>query len=87
MAEALHASDNQRFRAEALEQYKLAVLTNPTDPKAATRLGSLSTVYRKLHRPEDVKRELDPDTKYKDRHEKLTSIYKNLDSANKTPGI
>jgi tetratricopeptide (TPR) repeat protein len=151
LAEALHASDDQRLHTEAVEQYKLAVLTNPTDPKAATRLGDievemgnldagekdyqqalklqpnspdakigmanvltergnpaaaaplleqviaadpsnylahfrLSTVYRKLHRPEDVKRELDAYTKYKDMHEKLTSIYKTLDSPDKTPG-
>jgi len=151
LAEALHASDDQRLHTEALEQYKLAVLTNPTDPKAATRLGDievemgnldagekdyqqalklqpnspdakigmanvltergdpaaaaplleqviaadpsnylahfrLSTVYRKLHRPEDVKRELDAYTKYKDMHEKLTSIYKTLDSPDKNPG-
>jgi len=151
LAEALHASDDQRLHAEAVQQYKLAVLTNPTDPKAATRLGDievemgdldageknyqqalklqpnsadakigmanvltergdpaaaaplleqviaadpsnylahfrLSTVYRKLHRPEDVKRELDAYTKYKDMHEKLTSIYKTLDSPDKSPG-
>jgi tetratricopeptide (TPR) repeat protein len=151
LAEALHASDDQRLHAEALDQYKLAVKTNPTDPKAATRLGDievemgdldaaeknyqqalklqpnsadakigmanvltergdpaaaaplleqviaadpsnylahfrLSTVYRKLHRPDDVKRELDAYTKYKDMHEKLTSIYKTLDSPDKTPG-
>jgi len=151
LAEALHASDDQRLHTEAVQQYKLAVQTNPTDPKAATRLGDievemgdldaaeknyqkalklqpnspdakigmanvltekgdpaaaaplleqviaadpsnylahfrLSTVYRKLHRPDDVKRELDAYTKYKDMHEKLTSIYKTLDSPGKTPG-
>ena len=150
LAEALHASDDQRLRAESVEQYKLAVLTNPTDPKAATRLGDievengdleaaeknyqqalklqpnspdaeigmanvlsergnpaaaaplleqvlaadpsnylahfrLSAVYRKLHRPDDVKRELDAYTKYKDMHEKLTAIYKTQDSPNKAP--
>lgn len=150
LAEALHASDDQRLHTEAVEQYKLAVQTNPTDPKAATRLGDievemgnldageknyqqalklqpnsadakigmanvltergdpaaaaplleqviaadpsnylahfrLSTVYRKLHRPDDVKRELDAYTKYKDMHEKLTSIYKTLDSPDKSP--
>ncbi len=150
LAEALHASDDQRLRAEAVEQYKLAVLTNPTDPKAATRLGDievengdldaaeknyqqalklqpnapdaeigmanvlsergnpaaaaplleqvlaadpsnylahfrLSAVYRKLHRPDDVKRELDAYTKYKDMHEKLTAIYKMQDAPAKTP--
>jgi len=141
LAEALHASDDHTLRNEAIEQYKLAVLTNPTDPKAATRLGDieveagdldaaeknyeqalklqpnapdaeigmanvltergnpaaaaplleqvlaadpsnylahfrLSTVYRKLHRPEDVKRELDAYTRYKAMHEKLSAIYK-----------
>ena len=150
LAEALHASDDQRLHTEAVDQYKLAVKTNPTDPKAATRLGDievemgnldagekdyqqalklqpnsadakigmanvltergdpaaaaplleqviaadpsnylahfrLSTVYRKLHRPDDVKRELDAYTKYKDMHEKLTSIYKTLDTPDKTP--
>ncbi len=150
LAEALHASDDQRLRAEAFEQYKLAVLTNPTDPKAATRLGDievengdldaaeknyqqalklqpnapdaeigmanvlsergnpaaaaplleqvlaadpsnylahfrLSAVYRKLHRPDDVKRELAAYTKYKDMHEKLTAIYKMQDAPAKTP--
>ncbi len=148
LAEALHASDDQRLKAEAVDQYKLAVQTNPTDPKAATRLGDievemgdldageknyqqalklqpnsadakigmanvlsergdpaaaaplleqviaadpsnylahfrLSAVYRKLHRPDDVKRELDAYTKYKDMHEKLTSIYKTLDAPDK----
>jgi tetratricopeptide (TPR) repeat protein len=151
LAEALHASDDQRLHTEALQQYKLAVLTNPSDPKAATRLGDievesgdldagqkdyeralklqpnspdakigmanvltekgdpaaaaplleqvlaadpsnylahfrLSAVYRKLHRPDDVKRELDAYTRYKDMHEKLTTIYKTLDSPDKTPG-
>jgi len=150
LAEALHASDDQRLRAESVEQYKLAVLTNPTDPKAATRLGDievengdldgaeksyqqalklqpnspdaeigmanvlseqgnptaaaplleqvlaadpsnylahfrLSAVYRKLHRPDDVKRELDAYTKYKDMHEKLTAIYKTQDTPDKAP--
>jgi tetratricopeptide (TPR) repeat protein len=151
LAEALHASDDQRLHAEAIEQYKLAVLTNPADPKAATRLGDiqvengdldaaeknyqqalklqpnspdaeigmanvlsergnptaaaplleqvlaadpsnylahfrLSAVYRKLHRPEDVKRELDAYTKYKDMHEKLTAVYRIQDSPDKAPG-
>ena len=151
LAEALHASDDQRLKAEAVQQYKLAVETNPTDPKAATRLGDievemgdldaaeknyqqalklqpnspdatigmanvltergdpaaaaplleqviaadpsnylahfrLSTVYRKLHRPDDVKRELDAYTKYKDMHEKLANIYKAADSPDKAPG-
>jgi tetratricopeptide (TPR) repeat protein len=152
LAEALHASEDQRLRTEAVEQYKLAVLTNPTDPKAATRLGDiqvengdldaaeknyqqalklqpnspdaeigmanvltergnpaaaaplleqllaadpsnylahfrLSAVYRKLHRPDDVKRELAAYSKYKDMHEKLTAIYKIQDPKIQDPKI
>ena len=151
LAEALHASDDQRLRAEAVQQYRLAVLTDPADAKAASRLGDievengdldaaekdyqqalklqpnfadakigmanvltekgepsaaaplleqviaadpsnylahyrLSAVYRKLHRPEDVKRELDAYTKYKTMHEKLTIIYQTSDSPPKSPG-
>lgn len=151
LAEALHASDDQRLRAEAVQQYKLAVLTDPVDAKAASRLGDievengdldaaekdyqqalklqpnspdatigmanvlsergdpsaaaplleqviaadpsnylahfrLSAVYRKLHRPEDVKRELDAYTKYKTMHEKLTTIYQTRDSPTQSPG-
>jgi len=56
------------------------------DPSNYLAHFRLSTVYRKLHRPEDVKRELDAYTKYKDMHEKLTSIYKTLDTPDKTPG-
>jgi len=41
LAEALHASDDQRLRAEAEAEYKLAVSTNPGDPKAAYRLGDV----------------------------------------------
>jgi tetratricopeptide (TPR) repeat protein len=41
LAEALHASDDQRLKAEAETQYKLAVETNPNDPKAAARLGDI----------------------------------------------
>ncbi len=41
LAEALHASDDQKLHAEAEEQYKLAVETNPSDPKAASRMGDI----------------------------------------------
>lgn len=41
LAEALHASDDQRLRAESVQQYKLAVETAPGDPKAATRMGDI----------------------------------------------
>ena len=41
LAEALHASDDVRLRAEAEEQYKLAVAANPSDEKAMTRLGDI----------------------------------------------
>ena len=41
LAEALHASDDQRLRAESVGQYKLAVESSPQDPKAATRMGDV----------------------------------------------
>ncbi len=41
LAEALHASDDQRLRAESEEQYRLAVETSPADAKAATRMGDI----------------------------------------------
>jgi len=41
LAEALHASDDQRLHAEAEEQYKLAVETNPSDSMAASRMADL----------------------------------------------
>ena len=143
LAEALHASDDQHLRAEAEAQYKLAVDTNPSDPKAAERLGDvemergdkedaageyqralklqpgnadaaiglanvlleqgkpqeaaplleqviaadptnflahyrLSAVYRKLKRPDDVKRELELYQKYKDERDKLKKVYQQL---------
>jgi tetratricopeptide (TPR) repeat protein len=143
LAEALHASDDQRLRSEAEAQYKLAVETNPSDPKAAERMGDiqvekedltagikyyqqalklqpgnedaaiglanvlfqqgktgealallqgvekddptnsiahyrLSAVYRKLNRPEDVRREIDLYKHYKEEREKLESIYQQM---------
>jgi tetratricopeptide (TPR) repeat protein len=42
LAEALHASPDLKLRAEAEEQYKLAVAANPSDEKAITRLGNLA---------------------------------------------
>jgi tetratricopeptide (TPR) repeat protein len=143
LAEALHASDDQHLRAEAEAEYKLAVETNPSDAKAAARLGDievekgnlaagatyyrqalklqpnsgdaaiglanilfeqgkpeqalpllegvekadptnslahyrLSVVYRKLNRPEDVKREVDLYKHYKEEREKLKSIYQQM---------
>jgi Tfp pilus assembly protein PilF len=42
LAEALRASDDQKLKAEAEEQYKLAVTANPSDVKAMTRLGDLA---------------------------------------------
>jgi len=143
LAEALHASDDQKLHAEAEQQYKLAVETNPSDPKAASRMGDievekgdldagesyyrralklepdyadatiglanvlsekgdpaaaepllekviaadptnylahfrLSAVDRKLHRTEDMQRELDAYKKYKDMREKLKTIYQKM---------
>lgn len=148
LAEALHASDDQRLKAEAETQYKLAVETNPNDPKAAARMGDievekgdiaaaqryyeqalkldpssadatiglanvdvekgdpgeaaklleqvvaadptnylahyrLSAVYRKLHRPEAVEKELSAYKKYKDMHETLTDVYQKMDAPDK----
>jgi Tfp pilus assembly protein PilF len=42
LAEALHASPDLKLRAEAEEQYKLAVAANPSDEKAITRLGDIA---------------------------------------------
>jgi tetratricopeptide (TPR) repeat protein len=41
LAEALQASDDSRLRAEAEQQYRLAVEANPSDPKAEARLGDI----------------------------------------------
>ena len=143
LAEALHASDDQRLREESRQQYKLAVDTSPGDPKAITRMADvqledgqleaaaesyqnalklqpsstdaaiglanvyiqqarpaealpllervenadptnalahfrLSAVYRKLNRPDDVKRELDLYKRYKEEREKLQKLYQQL---------
>ncbi len=140
----MHSSPDLKLRAEAEQEYKLAVAANGTDEKALTRLGDmaadkgdfdallritsrrwhwpramqtrrwdsptstseknecrgcaascwsivvaadptnvlahyrLSTVYRKLNRPEDAKRELEQYQKYKDIKEKLRTIYKDM---------
>lgn len=42
LGEALHASDDLNLRAEAEEQYRLAVAANPSDQKAITRLGDMA---------------------------------------------
>lgn len=143
LAEALHASDDQKLRAEAEQQYKFAVTANPSDIKAMTRLGDiaiekgdmddatnfyqralglapgdtdasiglaridmekdnpsaalpllehvtaadptnelahyrLASVYRKLNRPEEARREVDTYQKLKAMKEKLRQVYKNL---------
>ena len=43
LAEALHASPDLKLRAEAEEQYKLAVAVNSSDEKAVARLGDLAS--------------------------------------------
>ena len=143
LAEALHASDDQRQRTEAVEQYRLAVSTAPGDVKAAYRMGDieleqghlaaaagfykralalqpnnaeagiglanvlaeqgdaaaavkllekveaeepanylahfrLSALYRKLNRPEDVKRELALYQQYKQEHDRLKAVYQQM---------
>jgi len=42
LAEALHASTDLKLRAEAEEQYKLAVAANSRDEKSLSRLGDLA---------------------------------------------
>lgn len=42
LAEALHTSDDLKLRAEAEEQYKLAIVANPADGKAMSRLGDIA---------------------------------------------
>ncbi len=42
LAEALHASPDLKLRAEAEEQYKLAVAANGSDEKAIIRLGDIA---------------------------------------------
>ena len=42
LAEALHASPDLKLRAEAEQEYRLAVAANATDEKAITKLGDLS---------------------------------------------
>ena len=143
LAEVLHASDDQRLRAEAGAQYKLAIEANPSDPKAQSRMGDieveqgdldeamgyyqqalklqpgsadaaiglanvfseqgkpdealtlllqveaadptnilthyrLSAVYRKLKRPEDVKREIELYQRLKQEREKLKTVYQQM---------
>jgi tetratricopeptide (TPR) repeat protein len=42
LGEALHSSPDLKLRAEAEEQYKLAIVANGSDAKAVTRLGDLA---------------------------------------------
>jgi cytochrome c-type biogenesis protein CcmH/NrfG len=41
LAEALHSSDDLKQRAEAEQEYKLAIAANSSDGKAVSRLGDL----------------------------------------------
>jgi tetratricopeptide (TPR) repeat protein len=140
LAEALHGSDSQADRAEAEQEYSLALDKNPREVQAAVRLGDLhadrndlqgaatlyqralsqqpnnadaalglarvysekseddkalplllhvlevdpsnmlahfrlSALYRKLHRPDDAKRELAEYQKYKGIKEELRQVY------------
>jgi Tfp pilus assembly protein PilF len=42
LGEVLHASDDLKLRAEAEDQYKMAVAANPSDEKAIARLGDIA---------------------------------------------
>jgi tetratricopeptide (TPR) repeat protein len=64
---------NQTDKALALLEE--SVRLEPTNPTTHYRLGSL---YRKMGRVEDSKREIDLYRKLKDAHEKLRGIYKEL---------
>lgn len=48
LAEALHVSSDQKLRAEAESEYKLAVSANSSDEKAVTRLGDLAVDHGDL---------------------------------------
>jgi Tfp pilus assembly protein PilF len=63
--------------AAALPLLQGALATDPTNIMAHYRL---STVYRRLGRPEDAKQELAAYEKYKDLKEKLRTVYKDLRS-------
>ena len=143
LAEALHSSPDSNLRAEAEQQYKLAIAADHSNERAMARLGDLEAeksdfngastyykqalqlqpddvdaalglahvltetndptaalpllehvtatdpanglahyrlneVYRKLNRPEDVKREFEAWHKSRDDQEKLRQIYKEL---------
>jgi Flp pilus assembly protein TadD len=64
---------NQSDKALALLEE--SVRLEPTNPTTHYRLGSL---YRKMGRVEDAKREIDLYRKLKDEREKLRVIYKEL---------
>lgn len=143
LAEILHASSDTGLKAEAQEQYELALKNNPNDNKTLARLGDLaaekndsaaamerykqalaiapddsdaavglahelvetghpeqallilenvtktdpgnllahyrlSAVYRRLHRPEDAKREVAAYERLKDMKEKLRKVYETM---------
>ena len=61
--------------ARALKLLEQAVQLEPTNATAHYRLGS---VYRKMGRTDDAKREMELYKKFKDLKEKLRSLYKEL---------
>ena len=61
--------------AAALPLLQQVITADPTNVLAHFRLGG---VYRKLHRPEDSKRELAEYQKYKDLKAKLGEVYKDM---------
>ena len=61
--------------SEALPLLEEAVRLEPTNATAHYRLG---TLYRKVGRAEDSKREIEQYKKYKDLKEKLRAVYKDL---------
>jgi hypothetical protein len=51
------------------------------DPSNSLAHYRLSVVYRKLKRPDDVKRELELYQRYKNEREKLKAVYQNMRQA------
>jgi tetratricopeptide (TPR) repeat protein len=82
LANVLSQKGDPSGAAKLLEQ---VIAADPANYLAHFRL---SAVYRKLNRPDEVKRELDAYKKYKDMREKLKTIYQktSIESPEKEPG-
>ena len=70
-----HVYSEQGNDAAALPMLQQVVAADPSNVLAHFRLAA---VYRKLHKPDDAKRELDEYQKYKDLKAKLAVVYKDM---------